>query len=535
MTHLLSRTAWQEGDPQLTNWTLVLLGLASVALAHQFTVEIDHFVIGFDKTSLASVLVYLLAVLVVRTQPVDRITLRIVVGFAVPMFAMTYLASPDRMSSDIYRYVWDGIVQHAHVNPYRYVPGNAALTFLREPNQDVYGSINRRDYAPTIYPPVAQMFYWLATYLAPSVEAMKLMMLAFVGLTAYVLVLILRALGRSASEVLIWLWCPLIVWEVGNAGHVDAIICGLVSLALLFRLRRRPALCGLFLGMAVMTKFYPLLLLPALYQRRDWKMPATVAGVCVGGYALYSSVGWRVLGFMSGYSKEEGIDSGSRFFLLDYMRRLPGLTKLPTGAFLAFSAVVLGLLVLWAWQYATHEEGEGLSVGVSEDPSRDLRLCDAEKGDRYGAFNLWASDAERVPAFLQAAAMLAFALMLLFSPHYAWYNVWLVPFMALVPSLPLFVYVLVFFYGYTTGLSAPGPTMFLLNERIYLVMAVAFVLHVAMKRWPLWPWLMSVRRRQADRALRQMRDQRRIGAHGGLRSRVEPENFAEREAIVATR
>ncbi len=477
MRGVLDRTVgWHTGNARITNGTLVLLGLVLVALAHQFTLEIDHFAIGFDKVSLTSVLVYLLAVLVVRTQPVNRATLGIIIALSVPMFVATYLADPY-LSSDIYRYVWDGMVQHHFINPYRYVPGNPALAWLRAPNQEIFDNINRRDYAPTIYPPVAQMFYWLAAYFAPSVAAMKLMMLGFLALTAWVLALILRRLGRSTSDLLILLWCPLLVWEIGCAGHVDAIVCGLVSLALLFRLRRQPAWCGLFLGMAVMTKFYPLLLLPALYQRRDWKMPAAVVGVCVAGYALYSSVGWRVLGFMQGYTKEEGIDSGSRFFLLDYLHSLPGLAALPKGAFTAFSAMVLGLLVLWAWRYATNEQGDGFSGAVSRD-----------------------GDPMPVPAFAKAAAMLAFALMLLFSPHYAWYNVWLVPFMVLLPYLPLLGYTLVFFYGYTTALAAmPGPQMFLLNERIYLVTAAAFVLHFVCKRWRLWDFLVTDRRATQDR------------------------------------
>ena len=466
---LLQKTArWHEGDARLTNGALCALGLTLVMLTHQFVAELTHFRIGFSGVSMLSVLVYVGAVLVVRTQPVDRWTLPIVIGFAVAMHAITYLCDPT-LSSDIYRYVWDGLVQHAGVNPYRYVPGNAALSYLRAPNQDIFDNINRRDYAPTIYPPVAQMIYWLATYFAPSVEAMKLMMLAFECLAGAALVKILRRLGRPSAEVLLLIWCPLLVWEIGQAGHVDAVVCGFVSLALLFRLRQQPVLTGLFLGCAVMTKFYPLLLFPALYQRRDWKMPATVLAVCVTGYALYASVGMRVFGFLSGYSKEEGIDSGSRFFLLDYVHSLPAFANVPKGAFLVFCALVLGGLTLWAWRYATVE------VIVGTMPALPGGVLPA-------------------PVFVRAGAMLSFALMLLFSPHYAWYNVWLVPFMVVAPSLPLFTYVLGFFYAYTTGLATPGPKMFLLNERLYLAVAVSFALHFVCRRFPVWQSLLSTQR-----------------------------------------
>lgn len=452
---------WHKGDARFTNAALCLLGLMLVVLSHQFVAEMDHFTIGHSGVSFLSVAVYLGAVFLVRTQPVNRSTLGIVAGFAVLMQAILLFADPV-LSSDIYRYVWDGIVQHAGVSPYRYVPGNAALTFLRSPNQEIFDNINRRDYAPTIYPPIAQMLYWLATYISPTVEGMKLFMLGFEALTAWALVKILKHLGRPAAEVLLLVWCPLCVWEIGDAGHVDAAVCGFIALAFLFRLRERPVLTGLFLGFAVMTKFYPLLLLPALYQRRDWKMPATVAGVCAAGYAVYASVGWKVFGFLSGYSKEEGIDSGSRFFVLDFVHKFRSMAFVSKTTFLAFCAVVLGSLTLWAWRHAT-----------------------TERLHSYRGYEL------PTPAFLQASMMLALALMLLFSPHYAWYNLWLVPMMVVVPSLPLFTYVLGFFYGYTTWLADPGPKMFLLNERLYLAVIVAFVIQVVLRRWPVWPALVS--------------------------------------------
>lgn len=481
---------WHEGDARLTNAALGVLGFVLLVLTHQFVAEISRFTLGFDKVSLLSSVVYLGAVLLVRTQPVNRATLPLVALFALAMYAIPFLADPDRMSSDIYRYVWDGVVQHHGISPYRYVPGDPALSWLREPNQDVYDNINRREYARTIYPPVAQMIYWLATWFAPTVAAMKLTMLAFVALAGWALMRILAALGRPRAEVLLFLWCPLLIWEIGTAGHVDAAVCGFVSLALLFRLRNRPGWTGLFLGMAVMTKFYPLLLLPALYQRRDWKMPAAVAAVVAVGYGLYARVGWLVFGFLGGYQKEEGMESGSRYFLLDYVHRFGALQGVPKSAFVVFAAMVLGAICVWAWRYATVD-----TVGTrsaAEDPThRTVKLRDEWGTREIDARTAGVGGALPAPAFVRASAMLALALMLLFSPHYAWYLAWLVPFMALAPSLPLYGYTLAFFYGYTTALAAPGPTMFLLNERIYGAVALASLLHVVLKRWPVWAHLVS--------------------------------------------
>jgi alpha-1,6-mannosyltransferase len=45
-------------------------------------------------------------------------------------------------------------------------------------------------------------------------------------------------------------------------------------------------------------------------------------------------------------------------------------------------------------------------------------------------------------------------------------------------------YVLGFFYLYTTALAEPGPKMFLANEILYAAVLAAFIIQVALWRWP---------------------------------------------------
>jgi hypothetical protein len=233
-----------------------------------------------------------------------------------------------------------------------------------------------------------------------------------------------------------------------------------IALALLARLRRQPVLTGLWLGIAVMIKFYPLVLLPALWWRGDargsaWKMPAVVASVIAFGYACYASVGKLVFGFAAGYAQEEGLESGARFFLYELARRAPGLHTLPMTAYFVFCALVFGGIALWAWNSSSHA-----------DSPRE--------------------------AFLAPAFALAVALMLLFSPHYAWYVIWLIPFFTVQPNLAVLVYLMGFFYGYTTALAAPGPTMFLLNKYLYSATVAAFLIWLIARRWPLHRRLMAL-------------------------------------------
>ena len=447
---------WHNGRAWLTNSVLSVLGVALVMMARQFVAEQHHYTIGFSGASGWSDVLFVAAMAIVLTQPANRATLWIVLGFAVAMRAMVLFTSPY-LSTDIYRYVWDGIVQHAHISPYRYVPGDPALSFLQQRHPEVFLHINRRDYAHTIYPPAAQIIYWLATLFSSTVQAMKLAMFGFECVTAAALIALLKQMGRRSTDVLLYAWCPLLVWEIGGAGHIDAAIMAFVSLALLFRYREQPVLTGLFLGFAVMTKFYPLVLLPALWRKDDWRMPVTVVGVCAFGYAIYASAGRLVFGFLGGYAEEEGLNSGTRYFLLDYAQRLPGLHWLTKTSYLVFCAAVFAAIVLWTWKHAASE-------------------------------NLGANAKVERPAFLQASMMLALALMLLFSPHYPWYIAWLIPLMALYPNWTAVVYVCAFFYGFTTRWAMPGPRMFVLNTWIYFAVLCAFVVAIVWKRWRLARW-----------------------------------------------
>ena len=436
------RPHWAEARAWHTNLALLLIGVAMFLLARQLVSEYDHFTIGFSGVSGWSTILYVVACWLILTQPADRWTMPIILIVAVACRLETLFPAPF-LSSDVYRYAWDGVVQHAHISPYRYVPGDPALTFLRAPNQDLFDNINRRDYAHTIYPPVAQMAFFLITWISPTVTGMKAAMVAIEGVTMWTLVKLLRAMGLPAERTLLYAWCPMLIWEIAGSGHLDSLVMAFVVLALLARTRKQDALTGLFLGLAVLTKFYPLVLFPALYRRGDWKMPAVMAALALGSYSVYLSAGKLVFGFLGGYVQEEGLATGTRYFLLEWANHLPGLHSLSQNGYLAFAAAVFVALMVWAWQ-----------TGCRRNSGR------------------W--------EFMLPALGLAMALMLLFSPHYPWYVAWLVLFLVLTPRWTVATYVMGLFYLCTTELAVGyGPKQYQLNQRLYAAVAIAFIMEAA--------------------------------------------------------
>jgi alpha-1,6-mannosyltransferase len=438
---------WTAPRPWQTNATLILIGTSLFFLTRQLIIEYTHFTIGFSGVSGWQAILYVIATWIILTQPVDRFTLPIILAFAIVCRIPPLIHEPF-LSSDIYRYVWDGIVQHAHISPYRYVPGDPHLAFLSGGrNADIFAHINRRDYAHTIYPPAGQALFYLITAISPTVTFMKIAMVLFEGITIAALIVLLNLLGHRKEQVLLYAWCPLLFWEVAGAGHLDSAAMAFIALALLARFHKIPILSGLFLTIAILLKFYPLVLLPALYRRGDWKMPATVAAVIALGYAAYSSAGTLVFGFLGGYAKEEGLETGTRYFLLELAQHLPGLHNLSITAYYIFCAAVFAAILWWSWTTASRQ---GSAPAV----------------------------------FLRPAFAVATALMFLFSPHYPWYIIWLIPFFTLMPNLPILTYLMAFFYLFTTALADPGPKMFLLNKILYGAVLLACIIHLTFQCWP---------------------------------------------------
>lgn len=110
----------------------------------------------------------LAALLVVMRPPQDQ--RRALLAIIVIALAMRVVLLPGPpVSTDIFRYVWDGRVQAAGINPYLHIPAAEALAHLRD--TAIYPEINRAEYAPTIYPPMSQIVFFLITRISSRLSS----------------------------------------------------------------------------------------------------------------------------------------------------------------------------------------------------------------------------------------------------------------------------------------------------------------------------------------------------------------------------
>ena len=200
----------------------------------------------FIKLALFQSVLYLIAAWLIVRNRGGRGTLLLVLLFA-GLFRLSILFAPPYLSDDIYRYVWDGRVQAAGINPYRYVPADEHLQSLRD--EEIYPKINRRDYAHTIYPPVAEAVFLLTTRVSESITWMKATMIGFEAIAIWAIVQLLASYGLARQRILIYAWHPLVIWEFAGSGHVDPIAIAFIALALLARRKNAEVATGVALAL----------------------------------------------------------------------------------------------------------------------------------------------------------------------------------------------------------------------------------------------------------------------------------------------
>lgn len=291
------------------NKRLAVLGVLSLVpyLYAWYLQDLRVHTVAFVVAFTAAFCIYGLAVmLVLKTGQVSRQTSFLIFGIAIAMQAILIFTRPT-LSDDMYRYVWDGRVQAQGISPYRFPPEAPELASFRDPK--IWASVNRKE-AVTVYPPAAEMSFALLWRIWPdNVHWFQLAMAAGGLLAGWLLLKLLQALGRSPARALIYLWSPLLAFETAHASHVDGLVLPLLVGAWWARVRERDMLTGILLGLGTAIKFYPALLLPALWRPSHkegrWRMPlgfAATLGICYLPYLVKS--GPSVIGFLPNYFRE---------------------------------------------------------------------------------------------------------------------------------------------------------------------------------------------------------------------------------------
>jgi len=419
---------------------VALLGLyAILGRQHYLTTPIKPYLLLYAAAF--GYYIYAAARLLPHLPPSRRLV-PLIFGFGV-LFRLAVLFAPPSLSTDMYRYVWDGRLTLHGINPYHYAPNANQLRPLRDP--DIWLPMEYKAYQ-TIYMPVSQFVFATGNALfGDNLIGYKFLYLLFdVGVMA-LLWRLLVALGLPARNLIWYAWSPLPITEVSLAGHQDVV--GVFFLLLAFLLARRPRTewaAALALVAAALTKGFALLLLP-LFCRTFGRRFALVAacGLVYLGLPMWVCLPQFVHG-MQQYLRYVNVNSG----LFHWMNQ--GLSHVTKSHFAIATkisdAAILGVTVWAAWE-----------------------------------------PVEAYPDLLRRAFVVLAVTLLVVPSLFPWYLVWVLPLLPLLdrqpsPAFVLLTGLVVCLYLYYVSLIAYWWTPVIEYLPFYAVLA--------------WEWH---RRRQAQR------------------------------------
>jgi alpha-1,6-mannosyltransferase len=367
--------------------------------------------------TLAGVLILPLPMLIERSASLDPrrqfVLLWFIVAVGIGLRAAMFLVNPV-LEDDYYRYLWDGAVSARGWNPFAVAPATAmaagadtAIGRLALDAGVVMDRINHPD-LKTIYPPVAQSAFALAHAIKPwSIAAWRLVCLGGELASLGLLLALLQVTGQSRLWVAVYWWNPLIIKEMINSGHMEAVLMPWVLGAILLAIRRRPIAAATILGLAIGAKIWPILLAPLLL--RPWL--STPRSLVIPGLILTAMTGIWVLPPYLG-----GLDETSGFVAFA--------THWQTNSALFPTLVTLANAV-------------GAAVGMAGfDAAMPVRLL---LGLIVIAAALWLAvnpwpDAS---ALLGKTLVFTTVLYLLSPAQFPWYAAWMMPFLVFTSCWPL--------------------------------------------------------------------------------------------------
>jgi alpha-1,6-mannosyltransferase len=436
----------------MASW--VVLGLLFIAFAIALTAASPRFGYDYDVAEMpvpalvgglifaGFVFCFALPPLIARSLNADAAAVRlfmlaiIAVGLAA---RLVLFASEPILEDDYQRYLWDGAVTMSGHSPYELSPyaarqPDAPSAFGRIAEEA--GPVARRINHPelkTVYPPVAQGAFALAHFLKPwSLTAWRTVILACDVATLILIVLLLGATARSPLWASLYWWNPLVLKELFNSAHMEAVLLPLVLMALLLAARGRQIFASTSLAFAAGAKIWPVLFLPLILQPLTGKKRTLVAALVIFcGLILL----WATPVLLGGFDADSGFaaylakwkTNSALFPVLEgvtaSLLNAVNLADVPAGRVArALIALVLG----------------GMALALSIKPLRDAN-------DLMGR-----------------ASILVAALVLLSPAQFPWYAVWFAPFLAFRPwfGFLLLTVTVPLYYMYFYFAAAGEPQMF---------------------------------------------------------------------------
>ena len=301
------------------------------------------------------------------------------------LFRWLLLQTYPTLSSDVFRYMWDGHVAVNGISPYEFPINASQLDWLDAPFR---AQANHASMASP-YMPAAQWFFAAVALFYP-LEPLSFQTAAvlFDLATAFILSRLLALTDLPAHRLLIYFWNPLVIVETAQGAHVDALMVMLMMLAVYAiaslstptptaapQNGRRPhglarisfsVLAPALLALATLTKLIPLLLAPVFWWRWNW------GSRLLYGYLVIAMLvspalraGWGLIGELDGrglfgafriYQEQWNFNSGLFHWLEAWLMQMGISAPMSQAQEITFFLLFLLLLSVWLWSRRSRDD-----------------------------------------------------------------------------------------------------------------------------------------------------------------------------------
>ncbi len=295
------------------------------------------------------------------------------------LFRWLLLQTFPTLSSDVFRYMWDGHVTANGVSPYAYPIDASQLDWLEVP----FRSQANHAWMASPYMPAAQWFFAAIAFFYPlNPESFQIAAVLFDLGTAFILSRLLTIAGMPSHRLLIYLWNPLVIVETAQGAHIDALMVLLTMLAVYAMVRSatagspaqtpstisdsgKPAfslLAPALLALATLTKLIPVFLAPIFWWRWNWGSRLLYGYLTLGMLVSPAMrAGWGLTGELDGrglfgalriYNAQWNFNSGLFRWLEDWLDNM-GIAD-PMFQAQEITYFLLFLLMLCVWLQFRH-------------------------------------------------------------------------------------------------------------------------------------------------------------------------------------
>lgn len=274
----------------------------------------------------------------------------VILGFAL-VHRSTLADLPPELSDDLYRYRWEAQIQESGGNPYLSRPNDPRWASLYDVPR---GRIPAPD-VPAGYGPLQTLMQRVAFRFAQTVSADAVTQATWMKLPAVLGDLAVLAMLARQPWLVVYAWCPAAVAEFWWSGHNDGLVLAFAVAAWRWR-------SFLALGAAIALKWWPVLLVPALFRQRPARRIVAIPAVLALAAIPFVPPDWRELVFnaryMSGYVG--GWRNNDSLYTVTLW--LAGGREYPAKY---ASFVMLGLAALWmAWRWSLERAWLGTTAAA---------------------------------------------------------------------------------------------------------------------------------------------------------------------------